>query len=398
MRDRTRTGTQRTGPAKQWEALQGLWEDCRARLAKFPALHNWFGLSVPEPHKDGTPHLHAMVWLPPQFAHSGRVRQTGLVIKDILHNLAPGRQSKLEIVRKRPDQIRPDGTVRRFASPAAYCMKYVLKSLDDEESLTDQGEAGERHRAWAASRGLRRMRIVGSHGSLTVWQRLWISPDDEPLPPQAAAARAAMQRSRAAGERAVAAASDSPARQAARKEQAAAAAEALLLIGGLPGARIRYGLEYEEAETAYGRPTKRAVRIIEKQLRVRPLPDDQQGTRAATRERRTRITYEWQPTGEAFPLKRQQAELVSLPREGVKETVVTVNAINLNPRAPSQEEKEETAYICEMESLIRQRKNLPQWQQWCADGRRRLDQLRGPPTDTASNTNTSTIFATAEAA
>ena len=193
------------GPAAAWAHLTDMWRLLRSRLAKLKPLRDWFGISVPEPHHDGTPHLHALVWLPSHFVHVTkrrgeepveRRRGTELILKDIMNELAPGHGNRLEIIRKREDRPRPDGTVRRFKTPASYVMKYVTAdALDNSETHTANGEAGERHRAWAASRGIRRMRMVGAHGSLTVWQRIWTAGDKEPLPPRAAVAHAAMRRS-----------------------------------------------------------------------------------------------------------------------------------------------------------------------------------------------------------
>jgi hypothetical protein len=335
------------GPAAAWDALSVLWGQCRARLAKHAPLRSWFGISVPEPHHDGTPHLHALVWLPTFFESSptkrgkkvegaGRRRSTALVLKDILRDLAPGRQSRLEIVRKRPDRALPDGRVRKFLSPASYVMKYLTAdALDDMEALAGAGEAGERHRAWASSRGIRRMRLVGAHGSLRVWQRLWTSPDEEALPDRAALARSAMRRSADAGERAAAAEQDSDERRAARAEQAAAASDALELIGAFPGATTKYRLGYDEGTTAYGRPTRQAARIEEHEL----FEDtDNRGCLHRT----------WAPTGAWFPLKRQTAMLVSAG--------VEADDPNLGTEAAPEK----------LASLVAERDGLPQWQEWCA--------------------------------
>jgi hypothetical protein len=338
------------GPAAAWTALTDLWGQCRARLAKHKPLRSWFGISVPEPHHDGTPHLHALVWLPTSFESpatkrgkmlggAGRRRSTALVLKDILHDLAPGPQSRLEIVRKRPDRTLPDGRVRQFLSPASYVMKYVTAdALDDQDAVAEAGEAGERHRAWASSRCIRRMRLVGAHGSLRVWQRLWTSPDDEELPHRAALARSAMRRSAAAGERGATAELDSDERRAAREEQAAAAAKALEIIGAFPGSKTRFRLGYDDATTGYGRPTRRAARIEEHEL----VEDN---------DNRGCVKRIWAPTGDSFPLKRQTAILVSARLEAE-------NSVTGMETVPS-----------DVAALVAERERLPQWQDWCAERR-----------------------------
>lgn len=361
--------TPKHGPAAAWRALSKMWDGFRSQLAKHRPLRAWFGISVPEPHHDGTPHLHALVWLPSYFTDKrGRRRGTGMVLKGILRRLAPGPQSRLEIVRKRPDRMLPDGRVRRFLSPASYVMKYVTAdALDDDEAQAAAGESGERHRAWASSRGIRRMRLVGAHGSLRIWQRLWTSPDDEELPERAALARAAMRRSAAAGVRAVAAEPDSDERADARREQAAAAAEALGLIGALPGATRKFRLGYDDTVTSYGRPTRRAARVEEHEM-------------VEDTDERGRVRQTWVPTGASFPLRRQAAQLVDLPREQeTAQEAVTVAASCPREAAGAASPDAPDAVAGEMERLIQARERLQQWQGWCAERRRRLDQLRGLP-------------------
>lgn len=353
------------GPQAQWTQLQKRWERIRARLAKYEPLREYFGIAVPEPHKDGTPHLHAMVWLPKYVEHDGRRLGTGMVLHGILRDLAPDRQAKLEIVRKRADRCRPDGTVKRYASPASYVMKYVLKSLDDEETMNAGGEGAERHRAWASSRRIRRMRLVGVHGSLRIWQRLWTSPDDEFVPRRAAMARAAMRRCEAYGAAAKAAEVDSPEREVARRGQSEAAAEALRLIGGLPGGSGRLRLGYDDATTEYGRPTKRPTTIREE---VRETVQEEYVTKRG--QRRTRTVMTWTDTDRTMPLKRQEAELVpaargaevpSPPDIGNQVTVAAIGPRSAPTAEPSDADPEDLAAAEALEALIACRRDARTW-------------------------------------
>lgn len=290
--------TRNHGPRRAWDELQSRWARLRAILAdRSDDLRAHVGVVVPEPHRDGTPHLHALVYLPRTWRDQhGAEHGTAWELRRALRTVCPGpRAARLEVVRRVPG--------RRTTSPANYVMKYVLKSLNDEQTLREQGEAGERHRAWAASRGLRRMRALGSHGVLRAWQRLWtlsarqdrereaaadqpviVSAADEDgdaegaaiLPERAEAAMAAMRRARAAGE--VAEAAEREAEQAptpdrrksarerqatARDQQAGHYADALALLGGLPGGEGRLRLTYAEGESEYGRPTKRPDGLVD---------------------------------------------------------------------------------------------------------------------------------------
>ncbi|WP_120008427.1 replication endonuclease [Teichococcus vastitatis] len=353
------------GPRAQWTQLQKRWEWIRARLAKYEPLREYFGIAVPEPHKDGTPHLHAMVWLPKYIEHKERRLGTAMVLRGILRDLAPDRQARLEIVRKRPDRRRTDGTMKRYASPASYVMKYVLKSLDDEETMSAGREGAERHRAWASSRGIRRMRLVGVHGSLRIWQRLWTSPDDELLPRRAAMARAAMRRCEAYGAAAKTTEADSPEREVARRDQAAAAAQALRLIGGLPRGDGRLRLGYEETTTEYGRPTKRPTTIREE---VRETVQEEYVTKRG--QKRTRTVTAWNDTGESMPLKRQEAELVPavkgaevpLPSQnGNQVTVVAIAPRDAPAAPPPGADPGDLAAAKALEALIARRRDTRIW-------------------------------------
>ena len=347
------------GPKAQGRELQRLWALLRSRLAKMPALRQYFGITVPEPHKDGTPHLHAMTWLPRTFEHGGRVRQTAHVLRCALQELAPGRQARMEIVRKREDKTMPDGSIRRSASPASYVMKYILKG---DASAEDGGEAWERHRAWLSSRGMRAMRLVGVHGSLRIWQRLWTAGDDEQMPARAYAAKDAMNRSAAAGERATTAAPDSPERAEARQEQAAAAAEALQLIGGLPVGDGRLALEYEEAETVHGKPTRRPVGIVD------PVTLE----RMSLRRQKAAIVN-------LSEVHREQAEAARmLERAGVQDPV-TVVAIHPRKAVETASPDLPDPVVAGLEAVIQTRQSLPQWQEWLPGAQARLSRLRGLP-------------------
>jgi hypothetical protein len=273
------------GPRRAWAELQHRWARLRAILAdRSDDLRAHVGAAVPEPHRDGTPHLHVLVYLPRTWRDQhGAEHGTAWELRRALRTVCPGpRAARLEVVRRVPG--------RRTVSPATYVMKYILKSLNDEQTLREQGEAGERHRAWASSRGLRRMRVLGSHGVLRAWQRLWTlsarqdrareAAADQPvivaaadedgdaegtaiLPERAEAAMAAMRRARASGSVAEDEALSPAERALARERQAGHYADALALLGGLPGGQGRLCLTYAAGESEYGRPTKRPDGLVD---------------------------------------------------------------------------------------------------------------------------------------
>ena len=350
------------GPAAGHAEHTRIWELLRAGLAKHEELRAYFGIIVPEPHKNGTEHNHALLYLPPTFQAGGLERNTALEVSRMLRRLCPGeRRIKVEVIRRRAE--------RPYASPASYVMKYILKAVDGE-----RGEAHDRHRAWASARGIRRMRLLGVHGGLRIWQRIWTADAKEPLPPRAARVRDAMQRSRAAGVAARDTGLTDAERADARTRQSAAAAEALILIGALPGGDGRLRLEYEETRTEYGRASKKPVAVTEHEA------TDEVDDRGRTATR-------WLPTGNTFPLRLHKCTLVDLPKDTATPTAgaemvpaqekVTVAASY--PRAGAAPRPDPVA--ADLDTLIQSRGELPQWQEWLPEARRRLDRLLGRPPD-----------------
>jgi hypothetical protein len=344
------------GPRRQWRDLSSIWTKLRARIGKIPALRKYFGVTVPEPHQDGTPHLHAMLWLPAAYLdRQGRWRKTAYLLRDAMRNLA-GLQSRLGIIRKRRDQITSDGSMRVFSTPSSYIMKYLLKSVDDECD-----EEAERHRAWASSRGIRRMRMVGVHGSLRIWQRIWTSSDEEKLIPRADRARAAMRASERAGKVAMMAAECSAERVAARLAQSAAAADALRVIGGLPGADGKLTLAYELRETQHGRPVRRAVAIVEAPLGLR-----------------TTVDVDDFDTGQVVPLRRQGSEVITLASNKVFPVTVVASSSS-SSRGRVVYPKSKFGGISSVSPLIPLGKHRPLRQQLPATRLKHLGMPRAPP-------------------
>ncbi len=364
------------GPKAQMSALNGLWRQFRARLAKFPALRRYFGLKVVESHTNGTPHLHALIFVPAEAAgRDGVPRSTIEIVGEALGALAPGRQSKLEVIDRNGPEIErrmPDGSVQRIrrASPATYVLKYVMKGLESDEAELRElgielgnkpaadgeehilGEGGARYRAWAQARRIRRFALLGIAGSIRIWQRIWTASEDEAMPRRVRAVWRAMQEAKAAGARAKDAATDEE-KRAARRDQAEATATALGLIGAVgefdDGGGLR--LSYVETETEHGRPVRK--------------PD-------AIRDVRT---------GETFPLRRQNARLVSNRELGAGVTVAAICPSDPPAAGHRKPDPVLEAVVGDLERLIADRECQQNWQDWCDRARRRVVRLRAPPAD-----------------
>lgn len=151
-------------PRETIEYLNGVWARIRAEWAR--AGVRCFGFRVAEPHHDGTPHYHFMLFL-----------ESPLVSKALeifgRHALAEdGDEAGAKERRWDSKLIDPEkGTA------AGYLAKYVAKNIDganidlDEESGCAASDGALRARAWASTWGVRQFQQIGSV-SVTVYREL----------------------------------------------------------------------------------------------------------------------------------------------------------------------------------------------------------------------------------
>lgn len=163
-------------------ALAATWARLRARAAGDGIA--LLGLRVTEPHRDGCPHGHALLYL----AADAQVDALDEHLQALCPEPVRGRRIASKLVR----------LDRGRASPASYVMKYLLKTLPAHEDAAEHADGVERDgdpdhlahhtevAAWASERRLRRFAWVGLHGVRTVWQRLRsLSPAERYHAPQA---------------------------------------------------------------------------------------------------------------------------------------------------------------------------------------------------------------------
>ena len=327
------------GPTETDRAATRLWKRFRGRLAKSGIIT--LGLRVWEPHEDGCPHIHALL-----YVQVDQIQEVDRHCLALCHEPqhAPHLFGPPERVASRLVVINP-----KISKATSYISKYLTEDIDGD------GDRAARVRATAGERGWRRFALLGVHGIGRVWQRIRTMKEAEienaPLRVQAAW-------------------------KALQEHKWGDALAAMGAIRGPGGHRLRLGYQTELADPTtgeiaplvnkYGEPAKRAAWVVDTETPEWRMPLTRGGT--IERRRKTLVVT----VTERFP------------RDGA--------------RAPSQEEKKESFASAQWKALLRERETLPQWQKWCADGRRRLDQLREPLTGTASNTNTTTNFAAAEAA
>ncbi|GAB5994093.1 replication endonuclease [Aeromonas enteropelogenes] len=158
--------------------LGTLWKRCRAALARRGV--EYFGFRVVEPHHDGTPHWHLLLFVNPAQRH--------VLISTMQRYALSHDQGDLE--RKRhPVSKRPysDITPRfdwKVMDPAkggavGYIVKYIAKNIDghqigdegDLEAETAASEGAKRVRAWASLWGLRQFQQLGGP-PVSVWREL----------------------------------------------------------------------------------------------------------------------------------------------------------------------------------------------------------------------------------
>jgi hypothetical protein len=151
-------------PTETMNYLNDVWARIRASWARSGI--KVFGFRVAEPHHDGTPHFHFLLFI--------RADEKKMA-KDIFGRYALA----LDGDEKGADKHRWDcvDIDPSKGSAAGYIAKYVSKNMDghqlefDEEAQTSAQEGAMRARAWASTWGIRQFQQIGSV-SVTVWREL----------------------------------------------------------------------------------------------------------------------------------------------------------------------------------------------------------------------------------
>ena len=165
--------------------LTALWAKVRAALKR--RAIQYYGFRVAEPHHDGCPHWHMLLFVNPEqrgwFSASdfvaGKAKHgaglVGLIGAAALAD-TPGERGAVDH-RFTAELIDPSR-----GSATGYIAKYISKNLDglteqgesvglDYASGTDARDGARRVRAWASLRGLRQFQQLGGP-SVTVWREL----------------------------------------------------------------------------------------------------------------------------------------------------------------------------------------------------------------------------------
>lgn len=140
--------------------LQQAWSRCRADYGRQGIRP--YGFRVVEPHHDGTPHWHMLLFVNPENSHD--------LQKSFRRHFITGevgtQKHAVKVVEIDPNK----------GSAAGYIAKYVSKSLDgkhiDKDLYGNEGsQAAERITAWARATGIRQFQAIGGP-SVTLWREL----------------------------------------------------------------------------------------------------------------------------------------------------------------------------------------------------------------------------------
>lgn len=165
-----------SSPADTQSYLTGLWARIRAKLHREDI--RIFGIRVAEPHHDGTPHWHMLMFMLPEDVE--RVRH---IIRDYAweedrHEL---RSDKAKKARFHAEAIDPEK-----GSATGYVAKYISKNIDgyaldgelDDESGELLKETAPAVSAWAARWHIRQFQFIGG-APVTVYRELRRLADTE---------------------------------------------------------------------------------------------------------------------------------------------------------------------------------------------------------------------------
>ncbi len=228
------------------DALRALWKLFGSRLAK--GMIDPLGLRVWEPHRDGCPHAHALL-----YVRDDQIAEVDRHLRAVCPDTVPGRRvaSDLTVV----DRTRARGST--------YLTSYLTNALYAGGGCEDS----DRMRATAGERGWRRYGFLGVHGVQKVWQRVLTATDAE-----VAAAPARMREAHAA-------------------LKAGRWADALEAMGarrrrGAGRLRLGYETETVDQETGeilplvdrYGTPCRRAAWLTDTEVPAWRLPLGRGGT------------------------------------------------------------------------------------------------------------------------
>lgn len=156
-------------PAQTQGYFTRLWTRIRARLHRDGL--RIFGIRVAEPHHDGTPHWHLLLFMQPQ--NREKVRE---ILRDFAHQQD---SEELRNEKARKARFHAEAIDAQKGSATGYVAKYIAKNIDgyaldnetDHETDTPLKESACAVSAWAARWHIRQFQFVGG-APVTVYREL----------------------------------------------------------------------------------------------------------------------------------------------------------------------------------------------------------------------------------
>jgi len=149
--------------------FQKIWILARARFAK--ADLRPYGFRVVEPHHDGCPHWHMLL-----FMEKGQAKQVRKILKELCMRDTP------EEVKTSTTRFKPVYIDKSKGSAVGYIAKYITKSVNGSkikevicpksgEIKIAPADAAERARFWASINNIRQFEAIGLP-SVTIWREM----------------------------------------------------------------------------------------------------------------------------------------------------------------------------------------------------------------------------------
>ena len=157
-------------PVETNKYLGNQFQKCRAKLHRKGL--SWYGLRVVEPHHDGTPHWHMIIFMPPE--ERAEIKQI------IRHYATEHEKAELKKTEKPRIDFKTLDLEDERGGAVGYMVKYIAKNIGDgehenEKDLEDDrqtiAETAKRATAWARIWRIRQYQFFGS-ASVTTYREL----------------------------------------------------------------------------------------------------------------------------------------------------------------------------------------------------------------------------------
>lgn len=156
-------------PQDTQKYLCGVWAKCRAAISR-AGIHV-FGFRVVEPHHDGTPHWHMLLFMRPQDVDT---------VRDILcYHARAADSEELQSLNALKARFHVEPIDPEKGSATGYIAKYISKNIDgfaldgeqDEETGESLRDMAKSVSAWASRWRIRQFQQIGG-APVTVWREL----------------------------------------------------------------------------------------------------------------------------------------------------------------------------------------------------------------------------------